>query len=326
MKCYAMTASVFAVSLLSAAAFASPPVDVLQTFDPMQGQLPESITADDAGNLYLTVGGTLRKYTTDHQLITLATIPIPAGAVTLGVKVGPRGNIYVVSAGFTPSPAAAFVWRVSPAGQVSLFATLPPEGIPNDLVFDAQGNMYVTDAGLGQIWKIDPAGHPEVWFADPLLQGNAANPVGIIHALGANGIAFDRSRRNLYVSNTDYGRIVRIGFHRGRAQGIEVVASNDLLRGADGIAFDAVGILYVAVNATDSIVTVGRDGDVSLLVQGSPLDAPSSLAFGTRCSDRRTLYVTNFAIQRALGFKPGTPQPSLASLPVLFPGLDLDLP
>lgn len=327
MKCHATMACVFTFSLLSAAAaFASPPVTVLQTFDPMLGQLPESITADDSGNFYLTVGGTLRKYTVDHQLITLATIPIPAGAVTLGVKVGPQGNIYVVSAGFTPSPAAAFVWRVSPAGQVSLFATLPPEGIPNDLVFDAQGNMYVTDSGLGQIWKIDPAGNPEVWFADPLLLGNAANPVGVIHALGANGIAFDRARRYLYVSNTDYGRIVRIGFHRGRAQGIEVVTTNELLRGADGIAFDAFGILYVAVNSTDRIVTVGRDGAVSVLAEGSPLDAPSSLVFGTRCFDRRTLYVTNFAIQRALGFKPGTPQPSLVSLPTLFPGLDLRSP
>jgi sugar lactone lactonase YvrE len=321
------TAYVFALSLLPVtAAFASPPVTVLHTFDPMQGQLPESITADDVGNLYLTVGGTLQKYTTDHQLITLATIPIPPGAVTLGVKVGPDGFVYVVSAGFTPSPAAAFVWRVSAAGQVSLFATLPPEGIPNDLVFDARGNLYVTDSGLGQIWKIDPSGNPQVWFADPLLLGNPASPVGVVHALGANGIAFDRFHRHLYVSNTDFGRIVRIGIQRGQAKGIEVVATSDLLRGADGIAFDVLGTLYVAVNAADQIVTVARDGAVSVLVGGAPFDAPSSLVFGTRCSDRHTLYVTNFAIQRALGVKPGTPQPSLVSLPVPFPGLDLDLP
>jgi sugar lactone lactonase YvrE len=320
-------ACAFAILLLAAAAtHASPTVTVLHPFNLMQGELPESITADDAGNLYMSVSGTVRKYTTDHQLVTLATLPIPQGAATLGVKVGPEGFIYVVSAGFTPSPAAAFVWRVSPAGQVSLFATLPPEGIPNDLVFDPEGNLYVTDSGLGQIWKIDPAGNPEVWFADPLLLGNPSNPVGVIHALGANGIAFDRFRRHLYVSNTDYGRIVRIGFHHGRPRGIEVVATSDLLKGADGIAFDVLGTLYVAVNGSDSIVTVGRNGAVSVLVQGSPLDAPSSLAFGTRCPDRHTLYLTNFAIQRASGFKPGVPQPSLASLPVLSPGLDIDLP
>ena len=86
MRRYTTMVSVFTVSLLPAmAALASPPVTVLQTFDASQGQLPESITADDAGNLYFSVGGTLRELTTDHQLITLATIPVPVtqGAATL---------------------------------------------------------------------------------------------------------------------------------------------------------------------------------------------------------------------------------------------------
>jgi sugar lactone lactonase YvrE len=330
MKRYTMMAWVFAVSWLPAmAALASPPVTVLETFNASQGQLPESITADDAGNLYFSVGGTLRKFTTDHQLITLATIPVPVtqGAATLGVKIGPNGFIYVVTAAFAPNLQAAFVWRVSPAGQVSQFANLNvPGAIPNDLVFDVFGNMYVTDSGLGQIWKIDPQGNPTVWFKDPLLLGDATNPVAGA-PLGANGIAFDRFRRHLYVANTDFGRIVRIGFQHGQARGIETVTTNGLLRGADGIAFDALGILYVAVNASDRIATVGWDGTVSVVVEGAPLDAPSSLVFGTHGRDRHTLFITNFAILRANGLKTDhPPQPSMASIPVLIPGLDLDLP
>lgn len=325
MRRYATMVSVFAVcSAAATATHANPPVTVVHSFNPLAGQLPESVTADDAGNLYLTVAGTLQKLTVDHQLVTVATLPIPAGAVTLGVKVGPDGFIYVASAGFTPSPAAAFVWRVSPLGDVGLFATLPPEGIPNDLAFDRRGNLYVTDSGLGQIWKIDPQGNPQVWFADPLLLGNTQSPIAVVHALGANGIAFDRSERHLYVSNTDYGRVVRIGNHHGRARGIDVVATSDLLLGADGINFDVRGTLYVAVNAGDRIATVDSDGTVAVLAEGTPLDAPSSVVFGTVCPDRRTLFLTNFAILRANGIKPGTPQPSLASVPVPFPGLDLD--
>ncbi|HEY8926929.1 MAG TPA: hypothetical protein VIU64_21245, partial [Polyangia bacterium] len=86
-------ATVFTLLLpMTGVALASPPVTVLQSFDPTLGQLPESITTDDAGNLYFTMGGTLQKYTTSRQLIQLATIPIPVqqGAVTLGVKVGPE--------------------------------------------------------------------------------------------------------------------------------------------------------------------------------------------------------------------------------------------
>lgn len=322
--------SVFAVSLLPAtAALASPPVTLLHQFDPTLGQLPESITADDAGNLYFSLGGTLQEYTTDHQLITLATIPVPVaqGAATLGVKLGPDGFIYMVTAAFAPNVTAAFVWKISPTGQVTQFADLnQPGAIPNDLVFDVAGNMYVTDSGLGQIWKIDTQGHPTVWFKDQLLAGDPSNPVAGA-PLGANGIAFDRFHRHLYVANTDFGRIVRIGFRRGQAQGIEVVTTSSLLRGADGIAFDALGILFVAVNASDRIATVGWDGNVSVVVEGAPLDAPSSLVFGTRCADRHTLFITNFAILRVNGIKTDhPPQPSLASIPVLIPGLDIDIP
>jgi sugar lactone lactonase YvrE len=321
---------VCALSCLPAtAALRPPPVTVLRTFDPAQGQLPESITADECGNLYFTLGGTLREYTTDHQLITLATIPVPVaqGAATLGVKVGPDGFIYVVTAAFAPNLDAAYVWQVSPTGQVTPFADLnQPGAIPNDLVFDAFGNLYVTDSGLGQIWKIDPQGHPTVWFKDPLLLGDPGNPIAGA-PLGANGLAFDRFRRHLYVGNTDFGRIVRIGIRHGQAQGIETVATSGLLRGADGIAFDALGVLFVAVNAGDRIATVGRRGSVSVVVEGAPLDAPSSLVFGTGGADRHTLFFTNFAILRASGIKTDRPpQPSLASIPVFIPGLDLDIP
>lgn len=329
MRRSAMLASVFALALLPAmTALASPPVTVLQSFNPAYGQLPESITADDAGNLYFSMGGTLQKYTTDHQLVQVATIPVPVqqGAATLGVKVGPEGYIYMAVASFNPMLSVSSVWRISPDGQdVSQFAALPQDSIPNDLVFDPQGNLYLTDSAKGQIWKIDQAGKAEVWFADPLLQGNPTSPVAG-SPLGANGIAFDRFRRNLYVANTDYGRILRIGIRHGRAKGIEVVATSSLLVGADGIAFDVLGSLYVAVNAADRIAVVSPFGTVSTLVEGAPLDAPSSLVFGARCADRHTLYLTNFAIMRVNGIKPGTPQPSLASLPVLLPGLDLVLP
>ncbi len=329
MRRTAMLASVFVVSLLpTMVALASPPVTVLQTFNPAYGQLPESIPADDAGNLYFSLGGTLQKYTTEHQLIQLATIPVPVqqGAATLGVKVGPEGAIYVAVASFNPALSVSSVWRVSADGQqVSPFVSFPADSIPNDMVFDPQGNLYLTDSAKGQIWKIDQGGEAQVWFADPLLSGNPTDPVAG-SPLGANGIAFDRFRRHIYVANTDYGRIVRIGLRHGRAHGIEVAATSDLLIGADGIAFDVLGDLYVAVNAADRIAVVSPLGTVSVLAEGAPLDAPSSLVFGANCSDRHTLYVTNFAIMRVNGLKPGAPQPSLASLPVLLPGLDLVLP
>ena len=330
MKRTSLFASVLAFSLLpTMTALASPPVNVIQAFNPAYGQLPESITADDAGNLYFSMAGAIHKYTTDHQIVQLAAIPVPVqqGASVGGVKVGPEGYIYATVASFNPALSVSSVWRVSPDGQqVNQFVSFPSDSLPNDLVFDPQGNMYITDSSKGQIWKVDQTGKAEVWLTHTLLAGSVEAPVAG-SPLGANGIAFDRFRRHLYVMNTDFGRIVRIGFRHGCPHGIKVVTTNDLLKGGDGIAFDVLGNIYVANNGTDRILVVSPfGGSVAVLVDGAPLDSPSSLVFGTAHHDRHTLYVTNFAIMRFNGFKPGAPQPSLVSLPVIFPGLDLVLP
>ncbi len=122
-------------------------------------RIAESLTSDDHGNLYISVGGTIRKFDTADHLSTLATVPIPAGAFSVGVKVGPDGYIYMASGAVFTEPNAAFIWRISPMnGSAKVFATLPPASFPNDMAFDERGQMYVTDSFLGQIWKIDSHG------------------------------------------------------------------------------------------------------------------------------------------------------------------------
>ena len=89
-------------------------------------------------------------------------------------------------------------------------------------------------------------------------------------------------------------------------------------------ALDRHGTLYVAVNALDRIATVDFRGNVATYVEGTPLDAPSSVVFGTRPADRHSLFLTSFSLYRANGLKPGSPQPALQSVPVPFGGVDLD--
>jgi sugar lactone lactonase YvrE len=293
-------------------------------FDPALGELPESIAADHCGNLYVSVAQSVRKVDAQRQVTTIATLPLPAGANSNGLKVGPDGWIYIVSNSFSPVPSAAFVWRVSPTGAVEQFAALDPNGFPNDLAFDDDDNMYVTDSFLGLIWKIDPHRVVSVWASDPLLFGNPAAPVVPIHDLGANGIAFDRKERNIYISNTDYGKILRVSFDRGHHAGpVQVFVDDPLLRGIDGVAFDTKENLYVAVNFQDRIASIDKQGHVHVVAEGSPLDGPASLVFGTGRRDDDTLYISNFAIFRALGVIPGVPSPSIGSLSVPHPGLEL---
>jgi sugar lactone lactonase YvrE len=303
---------------------ATPPmISSLVSFDPALGELPESMTADDHGNLYVSLlGGFVRRITPDGVVVPIATLPLPSGGAATGIKVGPDGLIYIASASFAADPSAAFVWRVSPdTGAVELFATLAAEGFPNDLAFDDNGDLLVTDPFLGQIWRIDCKGQPVVWFSDPLLLGNPAKPAFVTHEFGVDGIVFDSSKRHLYLGNVDFGRILKLTLRGRRAPQLEVVAEDERLEGVDGIALDRAGTVYAAVNTQDRLATIDRRGHVAVLSDGDPLKGPSSLVFGSGRHDRKTLYVANFDISR---FQAGLPAfPGVVFLPVPVAGVPL---
>lgn len=297
---------------------------VVASFNPALGQLPESVTADENGNFYLSMSNTVQKLSPNGTLSLYAQLPIPAGNFATGVKFGPNGKLYVGAAGFDPSQAAAGLYKVNGPGNVSLVTTLDATGFPNDLAFDDDGNTFVTDPFLGRVYKVNTAGQSSVWLQDARLLGDPANPAIAVHAFGVDGIAFDKDHRNLYLSNLDTGAIYRTAIGHNCSPGaLTLWASSPLLRGQDGIAFDKKGALYVAVNSQDTVAKVEPNGSVSIVVQGGPLDSPSSLVFGQKGNDKKNLYIASFAIARALGLKPGVPAPSLSKIPVQHGGQDI---
>lgn len=317
-----VAAIVLAAWSVTAPAEAAAPTQLV-ALDPAQGQLPESLVVDHDGTFYVSMGSQVARIDATDAVSTLASLPVPGGSAT-GVKLAPSGQLYVATAAFSPAADASHVFGVDKAtGAVSLIADLDANGFPNDIAFDAHGAAFVTDSFLGAIWKIDSTGAASLWLTDPLLQGNASeNVFGV--PFGANGIAFDRSKRKLYVANTDLGAVVAIRIGWGGQPGdVEVLAAEPALVGADGLAMDASGTLYVAVNGQDQLATVDKKGNVRVIAQGGVLDGPSSLAFGTGHCDHHTLFLTNFAILRALGAKPGVPNPGILSLRVKVPGLPL---
>ena len=316
------------LSLLPDVAAAAPAVpEVLVPLDPNQGQLPESITTDQDGNIYLSMGNTIGVIDTCGDLSTFATLPIPAGGFVTGLKFSDDGDLYAGTGAFSSSPSGAFVYRVSPDGEeITQCAALPANGFPNDLAFDKNGALYVTDPFLGQIYKIAYCGaQPEVFLKSPLLAPNTANPYLVISPFGVDVIAFDKNYKNLYVGNLDYGRIVKIGIAKdGTAGPVSVFYENiGLIGGVDGIAFDKKENLYLAVNGQDRIVSIDKQGNATVVAQGGVLQQPSSLVFGATKHDKQTLYIANFAILAAIGIKPGPPTPGLLTLDVKTGGQSL---
>jgi sugar lactone lactonase YvrE len=314
-------------------AAAQPDADGVRTvveFDPAVGELPESIAFDGEGDAYVTLGsGELRRFTPSDLDDGAAGEPFatvspfaPGEDLFLGVRPTPDGTVYAVQTSPTLDfealdvPASSGrVWRIDPEGAPEVLLDLPTEGdgpaFPNDLVHrEDHGDLLVTDSLRGAIWRVTEGGDASVWLADPLLEANADAP---FFPIGANGIA--AGERCLYVANTTAASVVRVPVAAaGTAGSPELLAQDERLFGADGIALDADGNVAVATSASQSIVRVGPDGDLDVLAEGDGLAFPSDVAYGAARGQRRTLYVTNYdAVEALTG---GTPQPSLAALDV----------
>jgi sugar lactone lactonase YvrE len=74
------------------------------------------------------------------------------------------------------------------------------------LTFDADGNVYVTDAHQGIIWRVGKdGGAATAWVTSPLLKPTRPPP-----AIGANGLAFNTKHTALFVANTAQDTIIEI--------------------------------------------------------------------------------------------------------------------
>jgi len=203
-------------------------------------------------------------------------------AGTRGVAISDDGGIWV--AVFSTASEANGVWHIRPDGSLELAFPMPPEEapIPNGLAFDSDGDLFITESGIGSIWKASPNGPAELW-----LQMDLLSPLPP-HRQGADGIAFQGEV--LYVTNFDRGTVVKVPIEAdGLPAQPEILASH--LSGPGAIAFDTLGNLFtVTGNATQLIRIPPGGSPETLLGLGSlGIDYPSGIAF----SQEGTAYIAN---------------------------------
>jgi sugar lactone lactonase YvrE len=294
-----------ALAMLVAVSSADAAVDieVVVSYNRAAGEQPEGLALNKRGDVFVSLAplGEIRKIGRDGSESTLATIPLPPGAFpgVLGLAVDAPGNVYAAaSAG---DPATTGVYRIAKDGS---FARLPGTGaiqFPNGVTLDKRGNLYVTDTTAGAVWRV-PArgGTAELWFQSPLLEGD--NSAGFGFPIGANGIAFRHN--TIVVGNSEGARLVNIPIEPDGSAGEEtILAEGPALYGADGIAFDVHGNVWVAVIIQSKIVRVAPSGSIETIATAADgLDFTSSIAFGKHGE----AWAVNFAIG-----PPGGPGPAL---------------
>ena len=111
-----------------------------------------------------------------------------------GLAVDAPGNVYVAVASF--NPATQGVYRISRDGTTCDLIPGTDDLNPDPaaleaadgLAFDKRGNLYITDAAGGAIYRAPRGGPAELWLQHPLLEGTGA--FGYPVPIGANGIQY----------------------------------------------------------------------------------------------------------------------------------------
>lgn len=264
----------------------------------------ESITADRNGLLYVAdrvSGNVLRVDPKAPTPVVVARIEgrdiqgRRVNADPSGMAFDAQGDLYIAAGPF------AEVVRVRAAdlnpakpGLATTWAT----GIPgaNGIAFDKQGTLFVSGGASGAVLRVAAAGgvaQPAAQierFVRTLPDGKTQQQIV------ANGLAFD-AQGVLHVADTARGAIWKVSIAAdGKGAAPTLLAQNAALEGADGVAFDSAGRLWVASNEINAVVAVTPAGALQPIARNAsagPLEFPSAIVFVGRRA-----YVSNFDVPR----------------------------
>lgn len=290
-------------------------------------RFPEGIAANPAnGDIYVATfdfqaPNKLLRYDRHGKLIAERDF---GGEPLLGLAFR-NGHVYIANAGNLAGFGPARIQRIAanfgaatPASDVALIPFMGPPGdrvvgnpdgisedrivfgavtaAPNALTFDASGNLYVSDSFQGAIFRIDNATTCAIPCPAGVVKQHPLLATAGVPQFGANGLALNSTGTLLFIANTGDDRVLRLD-----------LASNDLtvftesINGADGVAFDRRGRLWVAANQNDEIVAVNENGRVIMRLgafQGLEKDgSPDGLLFpASLVIVGDDMFVTNLAL------------------------------
>ena len=242
---------------------------------------PAGMAVDAAGNIYVAdaLNHRIRKISTTGIVSTFAGIGIAAlsdGVGTAAYFNKPTGLAFdAVGNLFVADRNNHCIRKITPAGVVSTFAGSAIGGYvdgtgsaaklfePTSIVFDAAGNMYITERYNNRIRKISPTAVVKTIAGD--FVGNAS---GIVDGVGSiarfsypAAITIDNSG-NLIVADEDNNRIRKLTF-----DGVSGINENNIAKNFSAYPNPTTGILNIDFSnspVTEMVTEQGRSIEVTI--------------------------------------------------------------
>lgn len=155
-----------------------------------------------------------------------------------GITIDPKGGFLYAGS----RPLRKLV-KISVADAPVVTNLVDVEPTINGVTLGEDGAVYYTDQGTGQVYRVTPDGAKTQVTTSPVSD--------------ANGIAFGPDG-GLYVLTYAAARVTRLTVTAGKETGRTAFATITGGRNADGIAFDAVGQLYVTATGLFKISADGQ--------------------------------------------------------------------
>jgi sugar lactone lactonase YvrE len=256
----------------------------LPTFSPVPGSYAgvQSVTLSSTpgATIYYTTDGT-PPTTSSSAMVYSGAIPVSAnetisayaggtGFAASATTVG-RYSLYALGAELIPGTLSSFI------------STTPVASVPTDVVFDASGNFYVLDSGLGTITKFAAGTNTN---GTVIVRNGLGNPQ--FFTVGVDG-------QTLFVSDYENNRIVTVSPSSGFTVNpltLTGIPTPTTISQPTGIFADPNGFLYVADSGNQRVLKLTSTGTyVSTVVgAGASPTGPGTL-LGVAADNAGNVYV-----------------------------------
>lgn len=259
---------------------------------------PTGLTFDASGNMYIAEfsGNYIRKVSTSGIISTIAGTGTAsstgdggdASSATLnnpsGIAIDASGNIYIAEAsgnrirkintsGIISTIAGTGTASSTGDGGTATSATL---NFPTDIVFDASGNLYISENGGNRIRKINTAGNISTIAGNGTASSTGDGSAAAMSTINnPAGLAFDASG-NLYIAENGGHKVRMIntsgdistiaGTGTASSTGDGSSATSATIKYPRSLIFDSYGNLFIAEENGSRIRKINTSGIISTFV------------------------------------------------------------